>query len=94
MIGDPTLFQRDDMVEAGWRVVTPLLDVWKALPPRNFPNYAVGLLGTQRVRRHAARRPAAGGGTSPECFEPWMFEPMILAGDIGGTNARLAFFHR
>ncbi len=45
MIGDPTLFQRDDMVEAGWAVATPILDVWKALPPRNFPNYESGTWG-------------------------------------------------
>jgi glucose-6-phosphate 1-dehydrogenase len=42
MIGDATLFQRADMVEAGWCVVSTVLDVWKALPPRNFPNYAAG----------------------------------------------------
>src|SRR5882762_9306206 len=30
MIGDATLFQRADMVEAGWKVVDPVLDVWKA----------------------------------------------------------------
>ncbi len=45
MIGDQTLFQRADMVEAGWCVVSPLLDVWSALPPRYFPNYAAGLWG-------------------------------------------------
>src|SRR5215469_11165393 len=45
MIGDPTLFQRADAVEAGWRVVAPLLDVWQALPPREFPNYAAGTWG-------------------------------------------------
>jgi glucose-6-phosphate 1-dehydrogenase len=45
MIGDATLFQRADMVEAGWCVVSPVLDVWKALPPRNFPNYAAGTWG-------------------------------------------------
>src|SRR6195256_5699337 len=42
MIGDATLFQRADMVEAGWTVVDPVLDVWRALPPRKFPNYASG----------------------------------------------------
>jgi glucose-6-phosphate 1-dehydrogenase len=42
MVGDATLFQRADMVEAGWQVVSPILDVWKALPPRYFPNYAAG----------------------------------------------------
>jgi len=45
MIGDATLFQRADMVEAGWRIVNPALDVWKALPARNFPNYAAGTWG-------------------------------------------------
>jgi glucose-6-phosphate 1-dehydrogenase len=45
MIGDATLFQRADMVEAGWGVVDPILDVWKALPPRRFPNYASGTWG-------------------------------------------------
>jgi glucose-6-phosphate 1-dehydrogenase len=45
MIGDATLFQRADMVEAGWSVVDPVLDVWAALPPRKFPNYAAGAWG-------------------------------------------------
>ncbi len=49
MIGDPTLFQRADMVEAGWCVVSPILDVWKALPPRNFPNYAAGTWGPKEA---------------------------------------------
>ncbi|MEO8028752.1 MAG: glucose-6-phosphate dehydrogenase [Bryobacteraceae bacterium] len=45
MVGDATLFQRADMVEAGWTVIGPLLDVWHALPQRNFPNYAAGSWG-------------------------------------------------
>lgn len=45
MTGDATLFQRSDNVELGWNVVTPILDVWKALPPRSFPNYAAGTWG-------------------------------------------------
>jgi len=49
MIGDPTLFQRADMVEAGWTVVDPVLDVWKALPPRRFPNYAAGTRGPKEA---------------------------------------------
>ena len=44
MIGDATLFQRSDMVEAGWGVVQTILDVWKALPPE-FPNYESGSWG-------------------------------------------------
>src|SRR6266404_3930023 len=45
MAGDPTLFQRADMVEAGWNVIQPVLDVWHALPARGFPNYAAGSWG-------------------------------------------------
>jgi len=49
MIGDQTLFQRADMVEAGWCVVSPVLDVWRALPPRNFPNYPAGTWGPKEA---------------------------------------------
>lgn len=45
MIGDATLFQRADMVEASWQIVTPILDVWNAIPPRDFPNYEAGSWG-------------------------------------------------
>jgi glucose-6-phosphate 1-dehydrogenase len=45
MVGDATLFQRADMVEAGWNVIQPILDVWHALPPRDFPNYPAGSWG-------------------------------------------------
>jgi glucose-6-phosphate 1-dehydrogenase len=49
MIGDQTLFQRADMVEAGWSVVDPVLDVWHALPPRQFPNYSAGSWGPKEA---------------------------------------------
>ena len=45
MTGDSTLFHREDMVEAAWRIVTPILDVWGSLPARDFPNYAAGTWG-------------------------------------------------
>jgi glucose-6-phosphate 1-dehydrogenase len=45
IVGDATLFQRADMVEAGWGVVQPILDVWSSEPPRDFPNYAAGTWG-------------------------------------------------
>jgi glucose-6-phosphate 1-dehydrogenase len=45
MLGDATLFQRADMTEQSWKVVAPIMDVWKALPPRDFPNYAAGTWG-------------------------------------------------
>jgi glucose-6-phosphate 1-dehydrogenase len=55
MLGDATLFQRADMVEAGWSVITPVLDVWKALPPRTFPNYASGTWGPREADDLLAR---------------------------------------
>ena len=55
MIGDQTLFQRADMVEAGWSIIAPLLDVWSALPPRAFPNYASGSWGPRDADELLAR---------------------------------------
>jgi glucose-6-phosphate 1-dehydrogenase len=55
MIGDATLFQRSDMVEAGWSIVDPVLDVWRALPPRNFPNYEAGSWGPKEADELLAR---------------------------------------
>jgi glucose-6-phosphate 1-dehydrogenase len=49
MVGDQTLFQRADMVEAGWRALTPVLDVWRALPPRAFPNYPAASWGPKEA---------------------------------------------
>lgn len=45
MIGDATLFQRADNIEAGWRVVQPILDLWSSEPAANFPNYQAGSAG-------------------------------------------------
>jgi len=59
MCGDATLFQRSDMVETSWQIVGPVLDIWQALPPRGFPNYAAGSWGPheadellERDKRH------------------------------------------
>jgi glucose-6-phosphate 1-dehydrogenase len=49
MIGDSTLFQRADMVEAGWSVVQPLIDAWASKPPADFPNYAAGSWGPEEA---------------------------------------------
>jgi glucose-6-phosphate 1-dehydrogenase len=42
MIGDATLFQRADNVEAGWQAMQPILDAWANNPPKDFPNYRAG----------------------------------------------------
>ena len=47
MMGDATLFQRADSVEAGWRIVEPLFDAWRTDPYRNFQNYPAGAPGPQ-----------------------------------------------
>jgi glucose-6-phosphate 1-dehydrogenase len=55
MVGDPTLFQRADMVEAGWNIIQPMLDVWGAMHARNFPNYAAGAWGPAEADALMAR---------------------------------------
>jgi len=45
MNGDATLFKHADTVEKGWEIVQSIMDVWSALPPRDFPNYAAGTWG-------------------------------------------------
>ncbi len=55
MHGDQTLFRRADMLEAGWAVIQPVLDVWKALPPRSFPNYRAGSWGPKEADDLLAR---------------------------------------
>ncbi|KPQ38712.1 MAG: glucose-6-phosphate 1-dehydrogenase Zwf [Phormidium sp. OSCR] len=43
MLGDQTLFTRGDEVEASWRVLTPVLEVWDApAPPDSIPLYEAG----------------------------------------------------
>jgi glucose-6-phosphate 1-dehydrogenase len=45
MIGDPTLFQRADSVEAGWAAVQPILDIWrndKSVPLELYPAGSAG----------------------------------------------------
>jgi glucose-6-phosphate 1-dehydrogenase len=55
MIGDATLFQRADNVEAGWCAVQPILDAWANNPPRDFPNYVAGGSGPAAADEMLAR---------------------------------------
>ncbi|MBF2037351.1 MAG: glucose-6-phosphate dehydrogenase [Leptolyngbyaceae cyanobacterium T60_A2020_046] len=46
MLGDQTLFTRGDEVEASWRLLTPLLEVWDApADPAAIPLYEAGTWG-------------------------------------------------
>ena len=47
MKNDATLFMRADQVEAAWRLLMPVLEVWKNTPPSDFPNYAAGTWGPE-----------------------------------------------
>jgi glucose-6-phosphate 1-dehydrogenase len=55
MIGDATLFQRADNVEAGWQVVQPILDAWATQAPEPFPNYKAGTDGPRAADELLAR---------------------------------------
>jgi glucose-6-phosphate 1-dehydrogenase len=55
MIGDATLFQRADNVEAGWQVVQPILDAWASTPPKDFANYKAGTDGPAAADELLAR---------------------------------------
>jgi glucose-6-phosphate 1-dehydrogenase len=47
MIGDPTLFQRADNIEAGWRAVEPILKAWRAAGGDGLALYRAGSDGPQ-----------------------------------------------
>ena len=49
MIGDATLFQRADNIEAGWRIVQPILDVWAADKTGPMPSYRAGSSGPEEA---------------------------------------------
>ena len=53
--GDATLYTRQDMVEASWAVVQPILDVWAA-SKFEFPNYVSGTWGPKESDDMLARR--------------------------------------
>ncbi|MDQ2719328.1 MAG: glucose-6-phosphate dehydrogenase [Bacteroidota bacterium] len=40
MDGDATLFMRADQVEAAWEIVMPIIEIWNARKPMDFPNYS------------------------------------------------------
>jgi glucose-6-phosphate 1-dehydrogenase len=55
IVGDATLYTRQDMVEASWRVVEPIENVWRETGC-DFPNYAAGSWGPAAADRMLARR--------------------------------------
>lgn len=53
--GNPTLFMRADQVEAAWKVIRPIMDVWATKPPVDFPNYSPGSWGPEDAEALIAR---------------------------------------
>lgn len=53
--GDATLFMRGDQVEAAWKVISPIQELWDAKPPVDFPNYAPGSWGPEDAEALIAR---------------------------------------
>ena len=49
MVGDATLFQRADQVEAAWSVVDPIQAAWNSGPTLDFPNYKAGTWGPKEA---------------------------------------------
>jgi glucose-6-phosphate 1-dehydrogenase len=47
MRGDATLFMRADQIETAWSIITPILEVWEAVTPVDFPNYQAGSWGPE-----------------------------------------------
>jgi glucose-6-phosphate 1-dehydrogenase len=59
LTGDSTLFLRSDMIDAAWRIATPILDVWASTPAPDFPNYPAGSWGptaAEELLRRDGRR--------------------------------------
>ena len=55
MEGDATLFMRADQVEAAWKVVMPILEVWQERKPTDFPNYSPDSWGPEDAEALIAR---------------------------------------
>lgn len=53
--GDATLYTRQDMVDASWNVVQPVLDHWQSRRA-SFPNYEAGSWGPRESDEMLARR--------------------------------------
>ena len=51
MLGDATLFPREDEVDLAWQVVSGLLEAWEGTPAPDFPNYPAGTWGPEAADR-------------------------------------------
>ena len=55
LLGDQTLFMRRDQIEAAWKIVDPITDVWDVTRPPDFPDYPAGSWGPEDAQALIAR---------------------------------------
>jgi glucose-6-phosphate 1-dehydrogenase len=55
ILGDNTLFARQDEVFNSWKFLTPILEYWAKTPASTFPNYPSGTWGPQAAEEMLAR---------------------------------------
>lgn len=51
ILGDGTLFARNDEVLTSWKLMTPILEYWNNNKASNFPNYEAGTWGPEEANR-------------------------------------------
>ena len=94
MIGDATLFQRADNIEAGWQAVQPILDAWANNAAEDFPNYVAGGSGPT-PRPNCWRATGARGGRSAVEHAVGRGNPMEIRAEIAQkllvSHSALAF---
>jgi glucose-6-phosphate 1-dehydrogenase len=83
MMGDATLFNRADSVEAAWEVVDPVIAAWENENPKSFPNYAAGSWGPAEGDELIARDGARWRAISPSA--PPASSPPRSARSAGST---------
>jgi glucose-6-phosphate 1-dehydrogenase len=55
MLGDPTLFAREDEVERAWSLTDQIEEIWARQPKPDYPNYAAGTWGPDAADALMAR---------------------------------------
>ncbi|MDE3077301.1 MAG: glucose-6-phosphate dehydrogenase, partial [Chloroflexota bacterium] len=55
LLGESTLFTREDEVQAQWTLVDSIVDSWRQQPAPHFPNYAAGTWGPDGAHRFIER---------------------------------------
>jgi glucose-6-phosphate 1-dehydrogenase len=70
MVGDATLFTRRDEVANEWRLVTPILEAWREMPPSTVAIYDAGSAGPAAsddllAQNGHAWRPLVAKGSAP-----------------------------